>query len=118
MDTEQLPRTDVWTDYDWSVVLGEPSEFAAKNGDAGEMTPERIKRVAWLWAESPEGYGSVDMACLAELVDGTYAMCEAWADTTGWDCRSGVTWKVGASMEAVTQELSESNRDRYRGQVA
>jgi len=118
MDENELPTLDAWNAYDWSEVLGRNAEHAAKMGADGPVDAGRIKHVVWIWAESPEGYGSVDMACLAELTDGTYAMCEAWADTTGWGCRDGVTWKIGDDLNAAIAELSEANRARYREQEA
>lgn len=113
MEFTDLPVQEYWSEYDWSEVLGVTAEYAAKNGDAGPVTAERIKAVLWLTADSPEGYGSVDMACIVQLEDG-YAMGEAWADTTGWDCRSGVTWKAGPDLESVLAELSEANREAAR----
>lgn len=114
MELGELPHVeDVWAEYDWTEALdtGRTCEYVAKNGDAGAMTAERIKRVLWIIADSPEGYGSVDMACVVELNDGTYAMGEAWADTTGWGCRDDATWKVGPDIPSVLTELSPENRE-------
>jgi len=110
---DKLPTTEIWTEYDWSEVLTMPAEYAAKGGDAGRMTEDRIRDVVWLTADSIEGYASVDMACVVTLIDGTFAICEAWCDTTGWDCGSGVTWKVAPTLEAVISELSPDYRDEF-----
>lgn len=121
MDITELPAVDgVWTEGDWAEALapGRNCEYAAKNGDAGPMTAERIKRVLWIDADSPEGYGSVDMACVAELEDGTFAIGEAWADTTGWGCRDDAWWKVGPDLEAVLAELSDVNRGKASAALA
>ncbi len=121
MEIQELPHVDeVWTEYDWTEALseGRACEYVAKQGDAGPMTAERIKRVLWITAESPEGYGSVDMACVAELNDGTYAMGEAWADTTGWGCRDSATWKVGPDVSSVLTELSPENRKAAEAAIA
>lgn len=98
MNIEQFPEIEHWSVYDWEVVLDDANnsaELISKNGSAGRITADRINNVLWITADSPEGYGSVDMACIVQLMDGRYAMCEAWADTTGWGCRDGVSWKVG-----------------------
>ena len=121
MEISDLPDVaGVWGEGDWAEALdaGRTCEYAAKSGDAGPMTAARIKRVPWIAAESPEGYGSVDMACLAELDDGTFAICEAWADTTGWGCRDDATWKVGPDVESVLAELSPVNREAAQAAIA
>jgi hypothetical protein len=110
---DKLPTTEIWTEGDWDEVLDQPAEYAAKGGDAGKMTWERIRDVIWLTADSIEGYSSVDMACVVTLTDGSCAICEAWCDTTGWGCRDGVTWKVGPTLETVVSELSPDYRDAF-----
>jgi hypothetical protein len=121
MDIGDLPQVaDIWGEGDWAETFGagRACEYAAKRGDAGMMTAERIKRVLWITADSPEGYGSVDMACVAELEDGTFAIGEAWADTTGWGCRDDATWKVGPDIASVLAELSPENREAAAAAVA
>ncbi len=126
MRLEDLPTNDDWSDYDWRQVFrGEVAdEWSYSRSDnysgtfrAGDLTGERIEdvtpgRIAEVvqWhAESPEGYGSVDFWALVKLTDGQYAVCEAWADTTGWGCRADAWWKAGTYEQCVA-ELSEQNR--------
>lgn len=118
MKFEELPTAEDWGEYDWQMVLAGGSEwgpvasaeFAGKNGPAEVPSAEQVAEVIWLTADSPEGYGSKDFAALVRLSDGQFAMCEAWADTTGWDCRSDAIWKIGPTLESVKAELSETNR--------
>lgn len=112
MHADELPTPEFWGPGDWCEVLNKPATWYGQNGDAGMITAERIEAVLWLEADSPEGWGSVDMACLVRLTDGAFAMCEAWADTTGWGCRDGVTWKVAPSILLAASELSPDYREK------
>lgn len=108
MRLEDLPTSDVWGAYDWQAVLSGDwsnsytgAHFAPLGEQAPDITPERIARVYGWRAESPEGYGSINFACVVELTDGTWAACMAWADTTGWGCQDGVEWRVARDLSDV-----------------
>ena len=109
-----LPTNDSFGEYGWMEILagGEAYEGvrAIDGAPAEDMTSDRIASVHAFYAEDgDEGYGSRDVALLAELTDGTWATCVAWCDTTGWDCQSGANWRV-----APTRELAISNGlDKY-----
>src|SRR6266702_2993805 len=105
-----LPPADHWDALDWQAVLSQPAEYAAKGGDAGPITESVIAEVLWMYALSPDGWASKDFACVAQLTDGWFAVCEAWADTSGWGCRSAVTWKVAHTLDEALTELSPQNR--------
>ena len=120
MKLEELPTAEDWDEYDWQEVLAGGSgygpvasaELAGKNGPAEVPSAENVTEVIWFFADSPERYGSKDFAALVKLADGQFAMCEAWADTTGWDCRSDAIWKIGPTLDSVKAELSDVNRDK------
>lgn len=63
--------------------------------------PEQITEITHLWAISPEGYGSTDIALLARLIDGRWAACVAWSDTSGFGCREDVDWGIHPTREAA-----------------
>jgi hypothetical protein len=123
MRIDELPTNDDWATYSWEEVFPETSggdysgTFAVGPGaiKAEDVTPERIAEVLHFWAESPEGYGSVDFFAVVRLTDGQYAVSEAWADTTGWGCQADAWWKVGPTRESVVAELSDVNRARLIG---
>jgi hypothetical protein len=116
MKIEEMPTQEYWGKYDWGQVFGTNSysspsaEFAGKSGPAGVPKPADVEKVLWIISDSPEGYGSVDFSGLFRLTEGRFAMCEAWADTTGWGCQDGVYWKIGPTLESVWNELTESKR--------
>jgi len=117
MNLTDLPKNEDWDN--WDVVLS-GTEYSYYEGATavgifgaavGDITAERITRVDLWYATSPEGYASIDFVCLVELTDGTWATCVAWADTTGWDCRSGIAWKVAATRdEAIRLGLDKASR--------
>lgn len=97
-DTETT--VDEWT---WSSLY----EYA--KGDAPQ--PEYIAEVTHLWADSPEGFASLDVAFLARLTDGRWATCVAWSDTSGFDCQGDVDWRVNDNRElAISQGLDKESR--------
>jgi hypothetical protein len=85
------------------------SLFEYADGPAPE--PDSIEIVTDVWAVSPDGYGSVNIALLALLTDGRWASCVAWADTTGFGCQQGVDWRVQPTRElAISQGLDKESR--------
>ncbi|MFJ3170610.1 hypothetical protein ACIPJK_07470 [Streptomyces roseus] len=80
--------------YTWSALWCYDESNAAP-------TPAAITEVTHLWSESYEGYADVNVALLARLESGAWAACVAWCDTSGWDCQSGVDWKVSADRDWV-----------------
>ncbi|MEV6504864.1 hypothetical protein AB0M61_01925 [Streptomyces sp. NPDC051642] len=91
---------DEWT---WSSLY----EYA----DSTAPEPDQIVEVAHLWAVSPEGGGSTDIALLARLADGRWASCVAWSDYTGFGCQQGVDWRVNDTRElAISQGLDKESR--------
>ncbi|MFL1904824.1 hypothetical protein ACJWDR_37830 [Streptomyces tauricus] len=90
-------------EYLWSALF----EYA----DGPAPDPDTIEVVTNVWATSPEGYGSVNLALLARLADGRWATCVAWADTTGFGCQQGVDWRVNDTRElAISQGLDKEAR--------
>ena len=83
-----------------------------------DMSAERIAKVLHYYEESPEGYADVDFFTVVRLTDGQYAVSEAWADTSGFDCQGDAWWKVGPTYESVMAELSEVNRERVKAEEA
>lgn len=124
MKVEDLPTSDDWDRWSWGEVFPRTDENRNSGDYSGtypvgpggdridDVTPDRIAEVLHFWAESPEGYGSVDFFAVVRLTDGQYAVSEAWADTTGWGCQADAWWKVGPTYESVIAELSEPNRAR------
>lgn len=80
-------------EYLWSSL------YEYGEGDTPE--PGQIAEVTDLWATSPEGYGSVELALIARLADGRWATCVAWADTTGFGCQQQVDWRINDTREAA-----------------
>lgn len=90
-------------EYMWSALY----EYA--EGDAPE--PEQIAAIDRLWATSPEGYASTDIALIARLTDGRWATCVAWSDTSGFGCQQGVDWRINDTRElAISQGLDKESR--------
>jgi hypothetical protein len=104
-----FPGTD---DYPYTAYSGTFPVGPGGGESVEDVTPERIEEVLHFWGISPEGYGSQDFFAVVRLADGQHAVSEAWADTTGWDCRGDAWWKVGPTYESVLAELSEENRAR------
>jgi hypothetical protein len=102
--TPVFEKNDVQIDaYLWFAL------FEYSDGPAPD--PNSIEIVTDLWATSPEGYGSVDIALLARLNDGRWASCVAWADTTGFGCQQGVDWRINPTREAaISQGLDKESR--------
>ena len=115
MEFKDLPTTEDFTAYDWREVLGcdgmerdgAPTATARYAGDVTSpgRTPlhlEAFTKVVALYAVT-DGPGSVchelDAVILIELVDGGWALCEAWTDCTGWGCQDGVEWWVGTQEQ-------------------
>jgi hypothetical protein len=96
--------TDVTIDeWDWSAL------FDYADGEAPE--PSAIAGIAGLWAVSPEGGGSRDIALIACLQDGRWATCVAWSDYTGFGCQQGVDWRINPTRElAISQGLDKESR--------
>lgn len=102
--TPVVESNDVQLDeYLWSAL------FEYSDGPAPE--PDSIEIVTDLWATSPEGGGSTDIALLARLTDGRWASCVAWSDYTGFGCQQGVDWRVNDTRElAISQGLDKESR--------
>lgn len=97
-DTEGILGASLWSDL---------YEYA--DGDVPE--PDHIVEITDLWAASPEGWASTDIALLARLVDGRWATCVAWSDTTGFGCQHQVDWRINPSREqAIRQGLDKAAR--------
>jgi hypothetical protein len=109
----------------WPYILPEPPDdhrsyssteysgtYSIYDGSRVEdVTPERIARVDRIFGESPDGDGSVDLAVLVELTDGSWAACMAGADTTGWGCQCDVQWKWASTRdEVISQGLDRAAR--------
>ncbi|MFE1192864.1 hypothetical protein ACFW6E_08695 [Streptomyces olivaceoviridis] len=91
---------DSWT---WQSLY----EYAS--GEVPE--PAQIAEVTDLWAISPEGYGSTDIAFVARLTDGQWATCVAWSDTSGFGCQQGVDWRINSTREAaISRGLDKESR--------
>lgn len=124
MQITELPTTERWSEFDWEQVLWGAVDWSSVRledfrtaGVPGSLhdpiTAADVSGVIWLTADSPEGYGSVDMSALLTLTDGTFAVVVAWADTTGWGCRDGINWKVGPTLDSVVGYLDAEVRTRY-----
>jgi hypothetical protein len=116
MNRIDLPVNDGFTLDDWDCVLTDyyTGAFSVYDGcRVQDVTVERIARVDAWKGDSPDGYGSVDFAALVELAEGSWAGCMAWADTTGWDCQSGVQWKwANTRDDVISQGLDRDARAR------
>ena len=89
-----------WT---WSSLF----EYAA--GDTPE--PDQITEITHLWAISPEGYASTNIALMGRLADGRWVTCVAWSDTTGFGCQEGVDWRISDTREtAIAMGLDKESR--------
>lgn len=118
MKLGELPSNGDWAAESWSC-LWEGSHYTGTwpVGPGGsepldDVSAERIAEVIHWDAVSHDGYADIDLYAVVRLTDGQYAVCEAWADTTGFDCQGDAWWKVGPSLESVLAELSEVNRKR------
>jgi hypothetical protein len=107
MQLTDLPTNDYFTDLDWGYLFPGGEYDTSYNGTysvhdrskVADITADRIVRVDCWFADSPEGYGSLDFTALVELDDGTWAACMAWADTTGWGCQDDVAWKWATTRD-------------------
>lgn len=101
--TDPLDTENILSEWTWQYLY----EYA--DGDAPE--PDQIAAVTHLWATSPEGYGSTDIAFLARLTDGRWATCVAWSDTSGFGCQQQVDWRISATCDrAIAQGLDKEAR--------
>ncbi len=119
MNLSDLPTNDLWSGYDWEYVLFGSSYYegafwAPGGARAEDITADRIARVAGWAVENPEGMADYNFAAIVELVDGTWAGCMAWTDTSGWGCQQGVYWRVTESVpDAITFALDNEGRRRH-----
>lgn len=102
---EHLP-TELDSAYMWESLYSYD-----RGGNA--PAPELIADITHLYAVSPEGYGSQDIALLAQLVDGRWATCVAWSDTSGFDCRGQVDWRINDTRDAAIA-FGLDQESRYR----
>ncbi|MGW4920542.1 hypothetical protein ACWEPO_30135 [Streptomyces albidoflavus] len=80
-------------------------------GDGSIPEPGHIAEITNVWATSPEGYSSLDLALVARLTDGRWATCVAWADTTGFGCQQNVDWRINDNRElAISHGLDKESR--------
>ena len=101
MKTEDMPTDKGVDEYDWAEA------FAIAKAD-----PERVASVLRSWGESPEGYGSVDIAATFTLVDGRFGALTGWCDTTGWDCQAGADWyEADTEEELIRTRLTRRERE-------
>lgn len=90
-------------EYLWNAL------YDHANGEVPE--PGHIVEITHLWATSPEGYGSTDIAFLARLHDDRWTTCVAWSDTSGFDCRGAADWRIfGDREQAISQGLDKESR--------
>ena len=89
------------------------SLFEYADGPAPD--PDSIES-AHVWAVSPEGYGSTDIALIARLTDGQWATCVAWSDTTGFGCQQGVDWRRDGPSIDNGRRLAHQPHPRGRDQ--
>jgi hypothetical protein len=117
----ELPPIGSLGDHDWDMILMQPvdgywSSYSGAysvldGGPVEDISRESIARVDRSYGQSPEGGGSVDLALLVQLTNGSWAACVAWADYTGWGCQDGVQWKVAPNRElAISQGLDREAR--------
>lgn len=125
MNYEDLPTNDEWEEYDWRQVFapddstsgievrimppggGQPQPASA---DTAPPALANVVEVTHWHGESPEGYGSLDMAALLHLEGGRWCAVTAWADTTGWGCRDGVEFIVGDRDDLITYGFGDEHR--------
>ena len=116
MKIEDLPTADGVDETDWRQAFGIESDYGtpAENGPQ-PFTPDQVDRVIWWHGDSSEGYASASISALFQLAGGKYATLVAWCDTTGWDCRSSVTWskQFDTLAEALSQGLDSEGRAGY-----
>ena len=96
---------------DWNAV--EEIESALVFYPFDGLTVDDIREATWHGYDvsSPEGWASVDLVALGETTDGRWIAVEAWADTSGWDCRSGADWFVHPDRgHVIAQGLTERGR--------
>ena len=117
MNLADLPVNSAWIIDDWieswsgGDYIG-TTEVGIGGKALDDMTAAQIMRVIHFHAVSIEGYGDCEFFAIAELLDGSFAVSEAWTDTTGWGCQANAWWKVGPTYESALAELSEENRRR------
>ncbi|WP_405769202.1 hypothetical protein OG539_32605 [Actinacidiphila glaucinigra] len=104
----RLAPTDGTGEVDFDDYLWR-SLFEYADGPAPD--PDDIVQITHMWATSPEGYGSLNIALLGRLTDGRWVTCVAWADTTGFGCQQGVDWRVNDTRNrAISQGLDKESR--------
>lgn len=73
--------------------------------------PRDIAEITHLWAISPEGWSSTNIAALGRLTDDRWFTVVAWSDTSGFDCQGDVDWHTADTREAaVSQGLDKEAR--------
>lgn len=111
MELAELPVNEDWITEDWKMCFAATAEDTSgvehrtatvpSHPVMQAIEPRRIAEVVRFRGESPEGWSSVLLYAVVRLHDGLWASLEAWADTSGWGCRDGVTWHIGNTQEDV-----------------
>lgn len=86
----------------------------------------RVVRYAVSWHGEGDQTGpefssgtELDLALVAELVDGRWISIVAWNDYTGWGCQDGSDVRVGDTEQQVVEfGLDESSRQRLGYEAA
>ncbi len=109
-----------FTEEAWAFVLDafgyaqSPRFYAATvplSELAADVTPDMVARGVWV-DDSGVGDEEPDIAYVAELVDGRFVYATAGCDYTGWDCRSGAEYFVGA-LEQVVRHMEPETRAAF-----
>ncbi|MFB7278091.1 hypothetical protein ACFCZV_13365 [Streptomyces hydrogenans] len=113
MDTTPFERlTPLTAHFHTEITLDEwtwSSLFEYADGPTPE--PEHIEEITHLWATSPEGWASTNIALVARLTDNRWATCVAWSDTTGFGCQQDVDWRINDTRDqAIAMGLDKESR--------
>lgn len=119
---------EVLNTYDWGEVFGCSGESGMENNCQPEkcipsedvsispITREDVRAIYWiLEGENDEANWLIG----GEANDGRFFFTEAGCDYTGWDCRSGGTCRVSASVAVLVRfGMTDDARRRLGIEVA
>jgi hypothetical protein len=97
-------------DYEIGAIFGE--EGSGSQCDPAPFPRSEVIRIERCHVVDGD-YAETEVWAIFALRDGRVAYVEALCDTTGWDCQSGATWTLAASLEELWPQIGDEARQRF-----